>query len=283
MRIATAGDLGSVVGQGEPFRVQHDLTDHPLLTVESVARLAGRLPERSVDHNLGRVPALLPGGNAPRSTEPLRDLARLPDVGGSWIAMLNIEQDPAYAVLLDEVLDAVSAALGGLSTRRGRAGFLFLSASGSVTPAHIDAEENVLLQIRGTKTVAVASFPSPELRGVEVERFHGGGHRNVDRLPSEPREVSLEPGAGVYIPLYAPHWVSVGPELSISLSVTWRPHEVDRAKAVARVNKWLRRGGASPRPPGLSLWADHGKYAAAHVAGPLVHMVKAAGRRSDGS
>jgi hypothetical protein len=273
---AGAGELG----QKESFLLRHDLSEHPLLTLDAVARLAEKLPERSVEHNLGSVPLLLPGGGAPRSDASHRDLVRSADLGDSWIALINIEQDPEYASLLDEALDAAHQSFGGSSTARGRVGFIFLSAPGAVTPAHVDPEENILIQIRGSKTLAVSSFPSARVRGEVAEQYHGGPHRNVDGLPTEPKEMAIDPGGGAYIPLYCPHWVTVGTEVSVSLSVTWRPKEVDRTVSVVRFNKWLRRYGMSPRPPGISPMVDSTKVAIGRVVKPLAHAASAIRQRT---
>ena len=54
------GTLESNFGR-EPFELHHTLSDHPLLTVDAIADLAGRLPEDHIEHNLGNVPEVLPG------------------------------------------------------------------------------------------------------------------------------------------------------------------------------------------------------------------------------
>ena len=48
----------------DPFTVRHTLTEHPLLSVESLAKLADRIPAASVEHNRGDVPEVLAGDEA---------------------------------------------------------------------------------------------------------------------------------------------------------------------------------------------------------------------------
>src|SRR3546814_7348487 len=63
-----------------------------------------------------------------------------------------------------------------------REAFIFLSSPGSVTPFHMDPEHNIMLQIRGEKTMTVFPAGDEELvPAVQSEAFHAGGHRNLDR------------------------------------------------------------------------------------------------------
>ena len=256
-----------------PFRVRHTLTEHPLLSLEAVTRLAEQLPESSVEHNLADVPVLVPDGRAPRAEGSHALVARELERGRSWTVLKNIEQVPEYAALLDTALDDIDRLFGSKLTKRRRAGFIFLSAAGSVTPAHFDPEQNFLFQIRGSKVVSIGGYPSDVVRGEELERSYSGGHRNIAWVPTDPEAVHLGPGTGVFVPLHAPHWVTVGPELSISFSATWEPLEADRARWVSRLNHRLRRLGLSPRLPGMSAPVDHVKFALVRTVRPMAGAV----------
>jgi hypothetical protein len=242
-----------------PFAITHQLTQHPLLTVERVADLADALPEASVEHNLGNVDKLVPGGEAPRLDATPGEVARGIETNGSWMVLKNIEQDPEYNRLLDEALDEVAEyakAEGGMT---GREGFIFLSAPGSMTPAHIDPEHNFLLQIRSTKTMNAGRFPDQETEQRELERYYHGGHRNIDWEPAGEQAFPLDPGDGVYMPPHAPHWVKSGPTVSVSLSVTFRTPATERAARVNVANAHLRKLKLSPRPAGQSERPDRVK------------------------
>ncbi len=134
-----------------------------------------------------------------------------------------------------------------------REGFIFISSPGSVTPFHFDPEHNILLQVRGRKTMTI--FPADDERvvgGAEHERFHNGGHRNLpwrDDIASHGRPFELTPGKAVYVPVKAPHWVRNGPEVSVSLSITWRSEWSYREEYARRLNHLLRRAGMRPRAP----------------------------------
>jgi quercetin dioxygenase-like cupin family protein len=166
-----------------------------------------------------------------------------------------VEQDEAYDTLLRSVLGEiqpiVAPATGSMLKMEA---FIFISSPGAVTPFHFDPEHNILLQLRGRKTMTL--FPAGDeafASGRAHESFHNGGHRNLpwkDEFGARGQKVELSPGDAVYVPVKAPHWVKNGPEPSISFSVTWRS-EWSYAEADARgFNRLLRQIGVDPAPPG---------------------------------
>jgi quercetin dioxygenase-like cupin family protein len=261
-----------------PFSVSHATHDHPLLTLEALLALAGTHPADAVEHNLGAVPVALPGGDAPRlELEPAQVLAEIAQ-NGSWLVLKNVERDERYRALLDEVLDEAAVALpGDEGTALHREAFVFVSAPGAVTPAHVDPEQNLLLQVRGTKAMHVGRFGDDASRARELERFYAGHHRNLETRPVDEETFDLVPGAGVYVPPNAPHWVQNGDEVSISLSVTWRTRETGRTGAVLAMNHRLRARGLSPHAPGASRLGDATKVTAHRV---LAVRERLAGRRA---
>jgi hypothetical protein len=245
------------------FPVHHNLVGHPLLELGSIAALSDSLPKSEIEHNLGSVPEVLPGGKAPQRDEEPGEIARGIETNGCWMVLKHIELDDAYAELLERSLEEVIADVadreGGL---RRREGFIFLSAPNSTTPAHFDTEHNMLLQIQGTKNMVVGTFPDAETEHTELERYYGGGHRNIDELPANAKTYHLTPGEGVYVPPHAPHMVKNGPETSISLSITFYTRDSERAGRVWSVNSRLRRLGLEGKPPGERPASDAFKEAA---------------------
>lgn len=234
----------------DPLAVSHRLESHDLLTPESIADLADTLPSEKVEHNRGDVPALLAEGNAPRLDATPGEIARGIETNGCWMVLKNIELHPEYARLLNESLDELVPHLDARKDRMlQREGFIFLSAPGSVTPSHVDPEHNLLLQVRGTKTMNVGAFPDIETEQRELERYYAGGFRNIPVLPASTQTFELEPGHGVYVPPNAPHWVENGPTVSVSFSITFRTPATQRAAQVHAVNARLRRLRISPAPP----------------------------------
>jgi hypothetical protein len=60
----------------------------------------------------------------------------------------------------------------------------------------------------------------------------------------------LGPGEAVYVPVMAPHYVTNGPEVSVSISVTWRSPWSYAESDARRFNAMLRRVGIEPAAPG---------------------------------
>ena len=146
-----------------------------------------------------------------------------------------------------------------------REGYLFLSAAASVTPAHVDHEHNLLLQVRGTKTVIVGSFPNQALEQSVMEGMHSGRYGRTGFPPHASQTFTLLPGTGVYIPPRAVHIVETHDTLSLSLSLVFHTRSLERAARVYAVNAKLRRMGLSPRPPGRSVVADIAKSSVARL------------------
>lgn len=253
----------------EAFSVSHDLVEHPLLTLEAIAKLADALPPLACERHSAEQPLLVPGG-APELQGRPSDTVRDIETSGAWMVLWNIEQSPQYRDLLnrclDEVEPLVSKEHGGMTRREA---FLFLSAPNALTPAHFDPEHNLLLQIRGHKQMNVGRFSDRESELRELDRYHDGGHRNIEQLPGLAEAFEMDPGDGVYVYPFAPHWVRNGPRGSISLSITFRTAASERHERVHRFNARMRRLGLSPRPAGNARVSDHAKAAAMSAAGHL--------------
>jgi len=239
----------------QPVLLDHDLVDHPLLKLDALAALAGRIRPVDAEYNRGDVPVGLDPADTPSNGLSIADTIRSIEECGSWMVLKFIEQDEDYRGLLHDVLADVGPAVrDSTGEMLKREGFIFISSPGSVTPFHFDPEHNILLQIRGQKVMTIfAADDEKVVPGVEHERFHNGGHRNLpwrDDLAAEGRPFALTPGKAVYVPVKAPHWVQNGPEVSISLSITWRSEWSYDEEYARRMNHILRRAGMKPRAPG---------------------------------
>jgi hypothetical protein len=245
-----------------PFAVTHRLAGNPLLSVDAIADLAGRLPEDQIEHNRGDLHEVQDPDDVPRLDASPREIAQDIDSNGCWMVLKNIEDDPDYRELLHATLGEVEPLIAGREGGMGRReGFIFLSAPGSVTPSHIDPEHNLLLQIRGSKTMKVGRFPDARSAQLEVERFHAVAERNLSWRPQALLTFPLFPGDGVYIPVFAPHLVRNGPVVSVSLSITFFTPQVLDANRLHAVNARIRRLGLSPPPPGARPRSDRAKLA----------------------
>jgi hypothetical protein len=246
----------------EPAVLDHGLVDHPLLTLEALAELAQRIRPIDVEYYPGDTPFGIDPLTAPGNGLSVQDTIRRIEECGSWMVLKFVEQDEIFNNFLREALGplerAVDARTGPMHKHRG---FIFISSPGSVTPLHFDPEHNVLLQIRGTKTMTI--FPADDevvVPAEEHERFHGGGHRNLpwrDDFAGRGRDFPLEPGKAVHVPFMAPHLVRNGPGVSISFSITWRSEWSYREEYAHNMNRILRKAGLAPSRPGRFPHQNH--------------------------
>lgn len=244
------GGLGEHIQRRRPLAFAHGIAGLEALSLDAIADLAEELGPESLSADqavkplVGTVPtfeALAAGAIADR----IRSLAE----NDSWFTLLNIEQSPRYARLVDELLDAVAdaARLPRVALRR-RMGFVFASSPRSVTAAHFDLEHSVLLQLRGERVLGFGRFNSAQERETEIERFWDGSFGRVVDLPAPVSEVQLRPGSAAYIPPYHPHWLCNGDQTSLSLTVTFFERSNEDESAVQVLNHRLRRWGLHPRP-----------------------------------
>lgn len=236
----------------KPFRVHHKLAEHPLLSLDSLGKLADFLPGDKVEHNKADVPEILPNGETEQLDATPGEIARGIQSNGAWMVLKHVESNPEYSALLDEALDEV---MPYVAEREGamhhRVGFIFLTSPGGTTPAHTDPEHNFLLQVSGWKEMTVGLWPSKLAEQEELESQVGpGGHRNVPGMPSGAETFRMDPGDGIYVPIHAPHMVKNGDEVSISLSITWQTPVSERDLLVTSANARLRKLKLSPKPPG---------------------------------
>ena len=253
-----------------PHKLRHNLSAHPLLELDALAELGEALPARSVEYNRGDVPIGVDGkpeGNGLTIGETIRGIER----SNSWAVLKNIEQHPAYAALLAELLGELEELIVRKTGRMMKTqGFIFVSSPDAVTPYHFDPEHNILLQLTGQKAMTVFPAGNPVCAPDSVhETYHTGGARELawhDGLACHGQTFQLIEGEAIYVPVMAPHHVRNGPVPSISLSITWRS-EWSFAEADARAfNSLLRQWGLAPRPPGRWPARNRGKAIAWRLA-----------------
>ncbi len=237
-----------------PVVLSHGLAGHPLLQLDALAALAGRIRPVDAEYNRGDVPVGLDPGETPANGLSIEETIRRIEQCGSWMVLKFVDQDPLYRALLEETLAELEPVVRPVTGRMLKMeAFIFISSPDAVTPFHFDPEHNILLQIRGSKTMTV--FPAHDetlANGEAHEAFHAGGHRNLawrDEFAERGTAFALEPGRAVYVPVKAPHWVKNGPEVSISFSITWRSEWSYREEYAHRMNRLLRRAGLAPSPP----------------------------------
>ncbi len=236
-----------------PHKLAHTLHTHPLLTLEALAGLADSLPSKFIECNLGNQPIgvdRVPEQLLENVGERILNI----DTAESWIALREVDRNPAYKALLHELLEEMRP---DITERTGSIynvqGFIFITSPGGVTPYHFDPEHNILFQVRGSKTVNV--FPAGDTNYAPDEYheiYHTGGRPELpwkNEMAAGARRIPINAGEAVYIPVMAPHFVQNGGEVSISISVTWKSEWCVEEADARGLNRLLRKAGFKPAAP----------------------------------
>ena len=255
---------------GRSAPIQHDFHRHPLLQIDALGELARRLMP------LGQCRFIRPGmrldsafdhSSAPADGRTLDDVLRRIEEPGSWLALYDAQVDPLYRGVLDEVQAHIERLVAPSQRVRDVRSFLFLSAPPSVTPFHIDRENNFWLQIRGHKTLTLWDHrdrSTVSAQAVEDFILHSKlqGVQLRQELLERGARFECGPGEGVYFPSTTPHMTESRPEwnhgdtLSISVGMVFYTNVTRRHSWAYMLNPTLRALGLDPRPPGESAMRD---------------------------
>jgi hypothetical protein len=264
--------------------VSHQLMGHPLLQMDKLVALGRRLAaHKSVRWHDDQASPDTSFHHAPetnRAQWSAEETIERIEEARAWCSLLNVQQDPEYRALVDEVLDHVKPRIDRVDPGMCyRGGWIFISSPGAVTPFHIDHEHNFILQVRGTKTVHVWEPLDREvLTEQALELFHGVYRRDRvtwrEELEARGHAFEFSPGMGAYMPTTAPHWVKNGPGVSVTVSFTYYTDLTTRRKLLHRANHLLRERGLVPAPVGASPVADGVKLAAYRTVRAGTRLVK---------
>lgn len=240
----------------QPFTLKTDLANHPVFELENLVKLATSLPRDRIEYNRGD---LQPGQTA--ETTPKLDMSPQEVINrienhNAWMVIKRVEQEPAYRAVLETFLDSLFKEAGKPKQKYDNLeGYIFISSANATTPFHVDAEENILVQIHGDKKVHIFDNKDRILVSEEAMEISPSKYRNqlYDPKYEERAQVfHLSPGDGVHIPYLVPHWVQVKNTYSVSMAMTWKTPEVRRANKIRLMNGTLRHYGWPQKPPGIN-------------------------------
>lgn len=235
--------------------LRHELAHHPLLSLPVLAEAVQELPAEHVERRIAN--AANGGGFAMDSPDgaTVADSIRSIGTSGNWIMLRFVEQLPRYRDLLQSLMAELDPAIAPLTgPSMSLKGFIFISAPGTLTPFHFDAEYNILFQIAGNKEFATYPPEPPFLSLDRRETYHRAGENMLPWQPGFEAQAMmhhLAPGDALYVPYVSPHWVRAGAAPSVSLSMTWQNDWSLAAGDALTVNPVFRRFGL---PAGAPVW-----------------------------
>lgn len=254
--------------------IHHNFHKHPLMQLPELTRLAKDLSAtkqcRFITPDTQQGSAFAHNADA-HDGRTIDEVFRRIEEPGSWVALYNVETDPIYREFLAEVTACVRPLVEVQQPGMFNVGgFIFISAPPSVTPFHIDRENNFWLQVKGRKTMNVWDHTDRQVVAADAaDEFivYGSQVRLKGEFVELSHEFDVGPGDGVYFPSMSPHmtrcdpgWVRPGDGVSISIGVVFYTDVTRRSANVHALNQLLRRLGVSPREPGESIMLDQLKY-----------------------
>ncbi|MFZ0591030.1 MAG: hypothetical protein WAM39_11135 [Bryobacteraceae bacterium] len=252
------------------FLLQHSLCESELFSMPSLMDLAQRLSDipNAVYFNVGQL-GVGHGWDFCKDFSAREALDRI-ERSDAWMILKSVQREPAYSDVLHSILREVHQAsrreYEGLIHRENIS--IILTSPNRITPYHIDADCNYLLQIHGSKTIHVfdgsdRSVVTPQ----ELERFYLGDVNAAQYKPAleaKAKQYNLVPGLGVHVPVTFPHWVQNHDNVSVSASINFCFKD-ETIPNLHRINHYLRRARLNPRQPGQSALSDSAKKIVANV------------------
>ena len=240
----------------QAFTLKHGLAGHPLFTLPRLVELAKSMPRDRIEYNSGKLKPGVRPGDVPAIDMPAEEVIRQIETANAWMVIKFVNEDAAYNALLKTFVDEAQALAGKTAGDYGDLqGFIFVSSANSVTPFHLDAEENILVQIKGDKFAHVFDNRDCALVSEEDMEISPSKHRNqrYDETFEKRAEVfTMKEGDAIHMPYMWPHWIRTGGRPSISMAMTWKTPEVLRLNKIRLMNGTLRRFGLAQKPPGVS-------------------------------
>ena len=249
---------------GAPFEpraitpLRHNFDQHPLLQLQALRELAGRLAVSAKNIKLS-LPKTWEGTpfhtlslkQARTTVEKVFDDIESP---GSWVAIYYPEDDPLYRDLLHDALGLVASQVEPFDPGMSEFNmFIFIAAPPSVTPFHIDRENIFNLQIAGRKIWRIwqpddrVAVPASAAEGYLV-RGDPDGLRYHPDLDSRALRFDVGPGDGLHFPPACGHtintttdWVTPGNGVAIGVAMTYFTRASRRRATAAVGSDFLRR------------------------------------------
>ncbi len=249
-----------------PFSIKHSLADHPLFTLPKLVDLAKTMPRDKIEFSGGDIEIGQTAETTPKLNMTPQEVINRIEEHNAWMVIKRVEEVPEYHAILKEFVDDLFAVAGKAGQEYSHLeGYIFVSSAKAVTSFHVDAEENILVQIRGDKAVHIFENDDRTLVSEEAMEISPSKYRNQTYDPAfEDRAAifNLQPGDGVHIPYLLPHWVQVENDYSVSMAMTWKTPEVERLNKIRLMNGTMRHFGWPQKAPGVSPVMDSFKVGA---------------------
>ncbi|HXY93624.1 MAG TPA: hypothetical protein VEP49_14175 [Acidimicrobiia bacterium] len=235
----------SLLEAGATAHLGHALADDPLLSLDALADAADRLPPELVMCRPGDLPRLLPEHATVAVDGRPGDIARAVASNGWWVRLASLVPLPEYAALLPRAAGQFELMLRARGERILAHDLqAFVAAPGTTVPLHFDRDHQLLVQIRGSKTVGIGRYARDGVARRQLARGFADPPMRPDVEPDIYEARRLGPGDALFIAAATFHWVENGADdVSIALVCVARTERTEREAARLRLDA-ARIGGS---------------------------------------
>ncbi len=225
---------------------------------DRTAKVAHRLPPDAIgdDAALREIASKLPdswwrttaGDVPPVTADCAAELAKaLPaDTDRAVVTRLyHVQHLPAISPVIHAAYDQLEDVWPAAEPWLARDAGVFVTSAGAVTSSHADRHHNLLLQLSGSKEIAVAE-PGSRAHAAIVAGSTPG--MRCGGMPPGTKTYEISAGDALYMPPFTVHWVR-STDYAVALSLGWSSAATVRAGEVHTANGILQRRLHVPASP----------------------------------
>lgn len=269
------------------FCIKHNLANHPALSLENLAKMLEELPQDKILYSTELAGLDVNFDKALNVSEKEVDFDKVIETiksTNSYIAIKNPEYHPSFKELYADLFSDVSELLKANKTGNQPLDpklWIFIASPNTVTPFHFDRYSNIIMQIRGSKELAVFPPRKEEVISSKVTDAYVDWSTELpswkEELDQYAHKYEFKTGQAVHIPFVSGHYVKNGSEdISISLSFFFQSEETIKWTKAMKFNNRMRRFGLNLGAVGNSKVIDEMKakaFSLVAVISNLLHMI----------
>lgn len=268
----------------ETFSFSNSLTNSPVLEIDHLLNILKDYPKEKVTYsdNIKSVSENLDQIIDEKCEINFDEIKKVLLNGNALIAVRNFELHPSIKPIFEDIKHDI-----GLIMKANKTGnepidphlWLFIASPNAKTPYHLDRSSNFILQIRGSKELAV--FPPRDERIMKKTVYEAymdwspKGPEYSESFDSLGTKYKFKAGDAAHIPFISGHYVKNGnDDISITISVFFNTKETDTWTKAMRMNNRLRKIGISTKPVGSNKYSDNLKASLFNFSDKLFQIIK---------
>lgn len=241
------------------FSLTHNLTNHPSLQLDHLMKVVSKHPKdkllfsaelNKLDNNFDY--AL----DDHKEVDYQKILETIKNTNSSYIAIKNPELNESFKDIYNDInsdLGLIMQELGIGSSPIEPMLWIFIASPNAITPFHIDRFSNFIMQIRGSKELAVYPPRNSTVVPTEITEAYidwaGKSPLWKEETDHLATKYFFKPGEAAHIPFTSGHYVKNGSDdISITISVFFYTEKSLQWTKAMKLNNRLRKFGIKTNP-----------------------------------